>query len=384
MVIRRARVNKKRVHAAAVLVLGIALFIGAPAARAAVADTVAVGAAGAVLMDMETTRVLAGKNAHERLPMASTTKIMTALLAVENSGMQDWVTIKEEAVGVEGSSMYLHLGEKLSMEDLLYGLMLSSGNDAAVAIAVHVGGSLESFIQMMNNRAAKLGCVNTHFVTPNGLHDKEHYTSAYDLALIAAEAMKNPAFAKIVSTQYWRCETGDTPRTVKNKNKILWNYAGGSGIKTGFTKAAGRCLAFSAQRDGRTLVGVVLNSPDMWGAATYLLDDGFASVHWETLITSGKAMREIAVEYGMKNSLEIVAKEDILFPLRKDEEVAVAQIKLNCPQKLAAPIMEGQTVGSADIWCDGRLLKSVSLVAKETVQRKEYPYYFWRLIQDFA
>ena len=239
------------------------------------ADGLDVSAKGAVLIESRTGKVLYAKNAHEKLPMASTTKIMTALLAIENGNLNDIVETDASAYGTEGSSIYLDYEEKISLKDLLYGLMLSSGNDAAVAIAVHIGKGTNKFAEMMNARAKSIGALNTNFVTPNGLHDENHYTTAYDLARITAVAMKSPVFREIVSTQYYRAETGAKPRTFKNKNKILWEYDGGSGVKTGYTKIAGKCLVFSAERNGMEVIGVVLNCPGMFDDAKAMMNYAF-------------------------------------------------------------------------------------------------------------
>lgn len=348
------------------------------------AEQLKIGAGGAVIMDADTTRVLSAYNAHARLPMASTTKVMTALLALENSSLDDIVTVPKEAYGTEGSSMYLNLGEKIRMEDLLYGLMLSSGNDAAVTIAIYIGGSVEGFAQMMNEKAAQLGCANTHFVTPNGLHDPEHYTSAYDLALIASAAMHNPDFRTIVGTKYWKTTSGDVVRTLKNKNKILWQYEGGNGIKTGFTKDSGRCLAFSAERDGHTVVGIVLDCPDMWNASTSLLDYAFKNFTWKKFVSAGDTICIADIQKGMRDGLEMVAKEDILIPLRGDENDDAVELRVDCPWTLPAPVFAGQAVGSLQAWSDGRLLASTPLIAAQTVLRKEYPYYLWRMATEWT
>ena len=340
-------------------------------------------AAGAVLMDVDTTRVLAASNAHQKLPMASTTKVMTALLAVEHGDLDRLVTVPEEAYGIEGSSMYLNNGEKLSLRDLVYGLMLVSGKDAAVTIAKHVGGSVEGFIRMMNSRARELGCANTNFVTPNGLPDPDHYTTAYDLGLISAAAMKNKDFREIVAAQYHQTTTGDIKRTLKNKNKILWQYEGGNGVKTGFTKSAGRCLVFSAQRDGHTIVGVVLNAPDMWNDAISYLDSGFSSYEWKEMVQSGETIQEVQVLHGMKNSFSAVAKRAILLPVAI-KEGQQPQLRVQCIQQMEAPVLAGQAVGTLEAWLDGRMLASTPLVAQETVLRKEYPYYVWQLIQQWT
>ena len=340
-------------------------------------------ACAAVLMDAQTTRVLAAQNAHARLPMASTTKIMTALLALEISKLNELVTVPKEAYGKEGSSIYLNLGEKMTMEDLLYGLMLASGNDAAIAIAVHLGGSIEGFAEQMNARATALGCTNTHFVTPNGLHDAEHYSSAYDMALIASAAMKHPLFRTIVNTKYRQTTSGDVVRTFKNKNKLLWQYEGGNGIKTGFTKASGRCLVFSAERDGKTIVGAVLNAPDMWNASKDLLDYGFKAYTWRKFVSSSEALCTVKIDKGVEPILEILPEEDILIPLRNEEAADAVTLKVACPKTLPAPVKKGQQVGKIEAWCDGRLLACVSLSAAETVMRKEYPYYLEELVRGW-
>lgn len=364
------------------LLLAFTLLFGI--ASPAFAATPSVGASGAVLMDAKTKRVLFAQNAHAQLPMASTTKIMTALIALETCALDTVVTVPKEAYGMEGSSIYLNNGEKIKIEDLLYGLMLSSGNDAAVTLAIHIGGSVEGFAQIMNNRAKELGCTNTNFVTPNGLHDQAHYTSAYDLALIASTAMQNPAFREIVSAKYWKTTSGDITRTFKNKNKILWQYEGGNGIKTGFTKAAGRCLAFSAERDGNTLVGIVLNCPDMWNDAKAMLNYGFADYTWKPYATAGDTVATLTVNRGMKNSLEIQAKEDILIPMRQEEPADAVTLKVVSPQTLEAPVYEGQVVGMLEAWGDGKLLVSVPLIASDTVLRKEFPYYLWEIAREWT
>jgi len=344
-------------------------------------DGPSVSAAGAVLLDVDTGRVLAAKNAHKQLPMASTTKVMTALLAIEKGNLQAICQVPPEAYGVEGSSMYLNAGEQVSLEDLLFGLMLASGNDAAVTIARHIGGSVEGFAALMNKRAKELGCLNTNFVTPNGLPDPNHYTTAYDLARISAEAMKQPEFQKIVASKYHQTATGDIKRTLKNKNKILWQYEGGNGVKTGFTKAAGRCLVFSAEREGHTIVGVVLNAPDMWNDAMRYLDHGFDRYQWKEFVKAGEGIRSVAVIKGMKNSLEAVAKDGILLPVAGADEKP--ELRVVCSPALQAPVMQGETIGMLEAWLDGRCLAKTSLIAADTVLRKEYPYYVWRLIRSW-
>ena len=241
-------------------------------------DTPSISAEGAVLINSDSGRILYEKNPDEKLYPASTTKIMTALVALEmleelGLGIDSKVIVPVEAAGIEGSSLYLKAGEKLSLEELLYGLMLQSGNDSAEAIAVCVGGTKEIFVEKMNRRAEELGCRGTHFVNPSGLFDEEHYTTAQDLAIIAAEAMKRDDFRKIVGARSWSSE--ETDRSFVNKNKTVFNYEGGNGVKIGFTKKSGRTLVASAERDGKELIAVVLKDGNWFNDAYALMDYGF-------------------------------------------------------------------------------------------------------------
>ncbi|MGN0721061.1 MAG: D-alanyl-D-alanine carboxypeptidase family protein [Anaerovoracaceae bacterium] len=237
-----------------------------------------VSAEGAVLVDGSSRRVLYEKNSDRRLYPASTTKIMTALVTLETLdelglGPDSKVIVPVEAAGVEGSSLYLKAGEKLSLEELLYGLMLQSGNDSAEAIAVCVGGTRETFVEKMNLKAEQLGCSGTHFVNPSGLFDENHYTTAGDLAIIAAEAMEREDFREIVGAQKWASE--ETDRSFVNKNKTVFNYEGGNGVKIGFTKKSGRTLVASAEREGKELIAVVLRDGNWFNDAYALMDYGF-------------------------------------------------------------------------------------------------------------
>lgn len=241
--------------------------------------TPSVSAEGAVLIDSFSGKILYEKNPDEKLYPASTTKIMTALVALETLeelglGIDSKIIVPVEAAGIEGSSLYLKAGEKLSLEELLYGLMLQSGNDSAEAIAVCVGGTKEIFIEKMNRRAEELGCRGTHFVNPSGLFDENHYTTAGDLAVIAAEAMKRDDFRKIVGARRWSSE--ETDRSFVNKNKTVFNYEGGNGVKIGFTEKSGRTLVASAERGGKELIAVVLKDGNWFNDAYALMDYGFS------------------------------------------------------------------------------------------------------------
>ena len=229
-----------------------------------------------IVMRADTFEILKGENYNVRMPMASTTKIMTALLICENCRPEETIVIPKEAVGIEGSSVYLKEGEKYTVKELLYGLMLRSGNDCAVALALHLAGNIKNFADMMNMRAKSLGLIDTHYVNPHGLHDKEHYTSCYDLCKLGCIAIKNPLFKEIVCAKLTTIGEGESRKTIAKKNKILFRYEGGNGIKTGYTRAAGRCLVASAERNGLQLVSAVLNVPDMFGECERLMDYGFS------------------------------------------------------------------------------------------------------------
>ncbi|MCH5163022.1 MAG: D-alanyl-D-alanine carboxypeptidase [Clostridiales bacterium] len=236
-------------------------------------------AVGMAVVDGDTGELIFADNCDLKRPPASTTKICTAITVIENCSTLDLpMPIPCAAVGVEGSSLYLQKGEMLTVRDLLYGLMLQSGNDCAVALAIITGGSVDGFVKMMNETAKKAGAVNTHFVNPHGLHHDEHYTTARDLCAISYYAMKNELFREIVSSKRHRMPYGgrDYDRNFPNKNKMLFNYPGGNGIKTGYTKKAGRCLVSSATRDGKTYICAVLNCGNMWEESARLLDMAFS------------------------------------------------------------------------------------------------------------
>lgn len=320
-------------------------------------------ARSAVLMEYETGRVLYEHNAHEPLPMASTTKVMTALLAIEKGNLTDPVTAGKNAFGVPGTSIYLSPGETLTMEDMLYGLMLASGNDAAVAIAEHIGGTVEEFCRMMTARAEKIGCENTVFLTPHGLPCQGHHTTAWDLALIAREAMGQPAFRQIVSTQRasipWAGH--EYSRILNNKNRLLSSYPGAVGVKTGYTKAAGRCLVFAAEREGMMLLGAVLNCPDWFDEAERLLDQGFQNWQRVTLLSAGETVREIPVENG-GGSVRAVAQRDAAAPVPVD---SWPDLLIDLPASLPAGVKKGQAVGTAALRDGGQTLITIPLVAGE-------------------
>lgn len=303
-------------------------------------------ARAAVVMEVSSKRVLYAKNPHMKLPMASTTKIMTAILAIEMGNLDDVVVVSPRAEGVEGSSLYLAKGERLTLEQLLYGLMLRSGNDAAVAIAEHIGGSVENFVKLMNRKAVQIGAKNTNFVNPHGLHDDMHYTTAYDLALISAYAMQNPVFRTIVSTKYkkipWEGRSYD--RVLQNKNALLWSYEGANGIKTGYTKVSRRCLASAALRNGMQLVCVVLDCQPWFDDSAALLDYGFSNFKPYTVISKEQVMGYIPVKDGYEVQVAAICREEIVLPVKEGEEKGIL-VEVKLPNYLKAPVKAGTNVG---------------------------------------
>lgn len=329
-------------------------------------------AKAACVLELETGRVLFESNMHSRLPMASTTKVMTALLAIEQGDLSDQVVCGENAFGVSGTSIYLSQGEMLTLEEMLLGLMLASGNDAAVAIAEHIGGgSMAQFIGMMNQRAKEIGAVNTHFSNPHGLPDDTHSTTAYDLALIAREAMGNDTFRRIVSTQQasipWEGRTYN--RQLKNKNRLLSDYPGATGIKTGFTSRAGRCLVFGAQRDGMEVVGVVLGCSDWFDEAQRLMDACFATYTMTGVLIPTQLAGRVPVEGGKAQTADLCVLNALRAPLAEGED---AQVVLDIPQSVRAPVYPGMHMGTAYLTIAGKTYAQSEVVASQRVDSDRF------------
>jgi serine-type D-Ala-D-Ala carboxypeptidase (penicillin-binding protein 5/6) len=268
-------------------------------------------AKAAAVIDVETGRILYEKNGNEKMRVASLTKIMTAIVAIEEGKLNDVVEVPAHAVGTEGSSIYLRQGEKLTLEQLLYGLMLRSGNDAAVTIADHVGGSVPGFVQLMNEKAEYLGLSNTHFANPHGLDQQGHYSTADDLAKLTAYSLHNEMFRKIVGTRTKTIpqEGQNWDRKLINKNKMLVFYSGADGVKTGYTKLAKRCLVSSATREGRQIAVVTLNDPNDWQDHAALLDYGLKHFNRVQLVSKGE-----------KVAGDFVTLQPFYYPLTENEK----------------------------------------------------------------
>lgn len=333
------------------------------------------------VMEMSSGRVLDQKNGDALLPMASTTKIMTAITAIENcTNLDETFEISPKAVGISGTSIYLRQGEHLSLRQLLYGLMLVSGNDASVAIAERVGGSTSKFVDMMNKTARKIGAFNTHFDNPHGLDSKTHYTSAKDLALISSYALKNPTFREIVTTKNTKItsQEGKT-RYLRNKNKLLFSLDGCIGVKTGFTDDAGRCLVSACENDNMGVVCVVLNCGPMFEESTALLESALEKYTLYDLTQNYTFPNTIAVENGRTKSVKIDTKGSYLYPLTNEEKARVRYV-YNIDKSIQAPADKDTEIGEVQIFIDNNLHFSEKVYTIENVRRSS----IWQNVKQFV
>ena len=322
----------------------------------------AISAKRAYVLDAVSGRVLYEKAPNERSLIASTTKIMTALIVCEQCNVLDRMRIPKEAVGIEGSSMYLREGEVLTLQELLYGLMLQSGNDAAVALAIYCGGTVEGFTELMNDKARNLGLKNTHFANPNGLDSPGHYSTARDLAVLAAYAMENPIFRQTVSTKTLMLGQ----RCMTNHNKLLWQVEGADGVKTGYTKAAGRILVSSASRNGRRILAVTIDDPDDWRDHASLLEAGFSRYEVKKVVTKGQCVDCVEVVGGEEKQVQILATEDCCYALAPEEK---PQLMLPGPGFVYAPAVEGADAGFVYVLIEGKAVGKVPAVYGATIEQ---------------
>ncbi len=321
-----------------------------------------VSARGAVLIEMETGQILYGKNEHDKLSIASTTKIMTTLLALEYRDIDTPFEGDENAIHVEGTSMGLLPGDIVTLRTLAYGMMLQSGNDAANAAAVEIAGSTDEFYELMNDRAAQIGMTNSSFASASGLEADGHYSTAYDMAILAATALYNPDFKEICSTDSIRVEYGNPPyeRTLSNHNKMLDIYEGAIGVKTGYTKAAGRCLVSAAERDGVTLIAVTLGADDDWNAHSNMLDYGFSQVEKIT-----------AEDNISQNSISVVGSERASVGIKLAYQPTITnvvgseseiEIITELPRFIYAPVQVGDEIGFAKFVINGKIVAQVPII----------------------
>lgn len=343
----------------------------------------------AVLMDATNRRVLFEKEADKEVPMASTTKIMTLLVVLENAYLDDVVTVSDYAATMPDVQLNMKAGEQYRLNDLLYSLMLESHNDTAVAIAEHVGGSVEEFAVMMNEKAKEIGAYHTNFVTPNGLDADGHYTTAQDLALIASYAIENESFLKIVQTQTYTFHEQTTGKsiTVNNKDKFLSLYEGAIGIKTGFTGDAGYCFVGAVNRDGKKLVSVVLacgwppNKGYKWKDTTTLMNYGVKEYDLKEIVTQGTSFQQISVTDSIEGgSITPYVDESVALLLRKDETV---DFDIKLPKVLAAPIKKNDTVGEITIYINDEKYKVLPLYSKEEKSKITYEYIFRKICRQY-
>lgn len=341
-------------------------------------------AKSAIVMDARTGKVLYARDAESKRYPASTTKMMTLIVALEHGNLDEMVTTSQNASSTEGSSLWLSTGEQLRLMDMLYGIMLISGNDATVAVAEHISGSVEKFAKLMTEKAHAIGATNTNFTNSSGLPDPNHITTAHDLAKIAAYGYKNPIFSQIVSTQKkiipWPGKDHD--RELYNENKMLWLFDGGNGVKTGYTDAAGRCLVSAAKRNDIQLVAVVLDSDRMWDDSIALLDYGFQQLQPMTLFNKGDILKTVKVTDGKSDAVKLITNDNMIVPISSDDKEQFRTI-IDAPAKIEAPVVAGQKLGVARILYNDTEIGTVDLIATETVERKTFFGMLWGSVWSF-
>jgi len=348
-----------------------------------------VAAHGAILMDAKTGRVLWEKNSETAMAMASTTKIMTAIIALENGNLDDTVTASGRAARSPEVNMDLTTGEELKLRDLLYALMLMSYNDTAVAIAEHISGDVESFCAKMTEKARELGAMNTIFETPSGLDLGDHHSTAYDMALITRYALQNQQFMDIINTPYITIHSNKRAINLHNRNRLLNEYEGATGVKTGFTGKAGQCFVGSAERDGMTLISVVFASgwgpvgrEQKWVDTKRILDYGFDNYTYVELVKEGDIPGHIDVTRTRNTRIDVALTGGLMLPLNTDEFGKV-QVTFNYPQEVMAPVTEGQVMGQGIVSLGDDILASIDLVAMEGAERHDFTTSLRKVAENF-
>lgn len=339
-------------------------------------------AKSAIVMEATTGKILYSKNAEEKKYPASTTKMMSLIVALEYGNLEDVVTASKNAANTEGSSLWLTEGESEKMLDLLYGIMLISGNDATVAVAEHIAGSVENFARLMTDKAHAIGANNTNFTNSSGLPDPNHYSTAHDLAKIAAYGYKNPLFTKIVSTKEWLMPWPgkEFQRDLYNENRMLWLYEGANGVKTGYTDAAGRCLVSGASRDGMQLITVVLDSERMWDDSIALMSYGFQQIKPKKIFDQGEILKTLRVSNGKVDTVPLVTESDLILPIGETDDEFTTVI--DAPAKVEAPIKEGEKVGKVIVYYKGSEVTNIELLAMQRVEKKSLFSMIWTFISS--
>lgn len=351
----------------------------------------------AIIFDRKSKAIIYGKNVNQKRAMASTTKVMTAIVALEKGNLNDTIEVSKKAASINGSKLGLKTGDKISLKDLLYGLLLRSGNDAAIQIALHLGGSIEGFAQMMNDKANELGLKNTHFVTPHGLDNENHYTTVYELALLTDYALNNKEFAKIVSTKQTVITINSKPVTINNTNELLGNLEGVNGVKTGFTNNAGRCLITSITRNNFSIITIVL------GADTkkFRTKDSIELIeynykNYEPINIKEKVVNEFEIwkNRNLKNFEIIKAKKNNIdieldynynfeeYPIKKTD-VNNIKIQIQAKTRLNAPIYQEEQIGQIHVILNENEILTVPIIVKEDIEKKDIWYNFIEIMKNY-
>lgn len=351
------------------------------------AEALSVTAKSAILMNADTGEIIYEKNAYEQRGIASTTKIMTSILALEYADLEETVTVKEEDVKIEGTSIGLKDGDKITLETLVSGMLLESGNDAANVTATAVSGSRAEFAELMNEKAKSIGMINTSFKNPSGLTEEGHYSTAYDMALLACYAIKNPTFRNICSQSSMRVSYGNPEyeRTFTNHNKLLSSVDGAFGIKTGFTKASGRCLVSAAERNGVTLVAVTLFDSDDWQDHEEMLEYGFERVKVHQVDFDESSVK-IHIVGSDKKQIKVKLATNLKYTA--ESEIRNAEIAVYCDSFLYAGVEKGDVVGCVKVFdSGGKVLCESALISENNAPlnftEKEEPLTLWEKIENF-
>lgn len=350
----------------------------------------------ALVYDRSSGRVLYEKNGNKQTPMASTTKIMTAIVVMENSNLSDIVTIDSKSAGTGGSRLGLKKNDKITVNDLLYGLMLRSGNDSAVALAIHVGGSIEGFAEMMNQKAKELKLINTHFVVPHGLDKEGHYTTAYELAKMADYALKIDKIKEIVSTKTCTISINNKPKIITNTNELLGNVNGVYGVKTGFTNGAGRCLVSSCKRNDLDIITVVIGADTKkYRTADSIKLIEYTYKNYKMIDMKNKIKEQFStwqkinqqrfiINKGEKSTIDLKMQEINYDKIAiKNTQVDNIHIEINVVYNLEAPVRENQIIGNMKIMLDNEVIEVLDIYSKETIEKKNVKNYFMEFLNVF-